>query len=93
MTESSDAEFISQKKFIELNNLRKIDFLKCDIEGSEFDFINNTSLLEITQQLAIEIHDHAGNRDGFIEKLVQLGFQIGPTKNDPGGCVLLAKRM
>ena len=91
--DSKDAQFISQKEFIELNNLSRIDFLKCDIEGSEFDFINDTSLLEITQQLAIEIHDHAGNRNEFIEKLVQLGFQIGPIKDDPGGCILLAKRI
>ena len=93
MPESSDAKFITQKKFIEQNNLKSIEFLKCDIEGSEFDFISDTSLLEITKQLAIEIHDHAGNRDGFIKKLIQLGFQVGPTKNDPGGCVLLAKRI
>ncbi len=78
MSESSDAEFIVQKKFIELNNLQNIDFLKCDIEGSEFDFINDTSLLEITNQLAIEIHNHSGNRSEFISKLVELGFNIGP---------------
>jgi FkbM family methyltransferase len=92
MPESSDAEFITQKKFIELNNLQSIDFLKCDIEGSEFDFINDSSLLEITKQLAIEIHNHAGDRKKFISKLKELGFQIGPVKSDPYGCILLAKR-
>lgn len=89
---SKDAKFISQKEFIELNNLSRIDFLKCDIEGSEFDFMNDTSLLQITNQLAIEIHDFAGNRNELIEKLKQLGFNIGPIKDDPGGCIVLAKR-
>jgi FkbM family methyltransferase len=89
---SKDAKFISQKEFIELNNLRKISFLKCDIEGSEFDFINDTSLLQITNQLAIEIHDFAGDRNTFIKKLRELGFNIGPIKDDFGGCILLAKR-
>ena len=92
MPESSNAVYISQKIFIEQNNLKSIDFLKCDIEGSEFDFINDTSLLEITKQLAIEIHDHAGDRKKFISKLTELGFQIGPVKSDPDGCIILAKR-
>ncbi|MBK9099374.1 MAG: FkbM family methyltransferase [bacterium] len=86
------AEFISQQKFIELNNLQSIDFLKCDIEGSEFDFINDTSLLEITKQLAIEIHDHAGDRKKFISRLQELGFEIGPIRNDKDGCILSARR-
>lgn len=90
---SKDAEFISQKKFIELNKLKSIDFLKCDIEGSEFDFVTDTSLLEITKQLAIEIHDHAGDRNEFVKKLKGLGFEIGPVKDDAGSCIVLAKRL
>lgn len=93
MNESKDAAFISQSKFIELNNLQSIDFLKCDIEGSEFDFVTDTSLLEITKQLAIEIHDHAGDRNEFVKKLKGLGFEIGPVKDDPGSCIVLAKRL
>ena len=90
--DSKDAHFITQKEFIELNKLSHIDFLKCDIEGSEFDFISDTSLLEITKQLAIEIHDHAGNRNDFKEKLTELGFRIGPIKDDGDSCILLAKK-
>ena len=90
---SKDAKFITQKEFIALNKLSRIDFLKCDIEGSEFDFISDTSLLEITQQLAIEIHDHAGDRKDFINKLIQLGFQLGPIKDDTGSCIVLAKKI
>jgi FkbM family methyltransferase len=90
---SKDAVFISQEEFIKKNNLRSIDFLKCDIEGSEFDFIKDTSLLQITKQLAIEIHDFGGSRDEFIAKLVELGFQIGPIKHSSDSCIVLAKRI
>lgn len=90
---SMDAKFITQKEFIELNNLSKIDFLKCDIEGSEFDFIADTTLLQLTNQLAIEIHDSAGDRNEFISSLIELGFKIGPIKDDQGSCILLAKRI
>ncbi|MHB9011050.1 MAG: FkbM family methyltransferase [Ignavibacteriaceae bacterium] len=90
---TANAKFISQKEFIEINNLKKIEFLKCDIEGSEFEFIKDTSLLQITDQLAIEIHDFAGNRTEFISKLKLLGFIIGPIKNDSESCILLAKKI
>ena len=73
---SKDANFITQKEFIKLNNLTRIDFLKCDIEGSEFEFIADTDLLQITQQLAIEIHDNAGDRNEFIIKLQELGLKL-----------------
>jgi len=90
--DSKDAQFITQKEFIELNKLSRIDFLKCDIEGGEFDFINDTSLLQITNQLAIEIHDSTGDRNEFIKKLKELNFQIGPIKDDGVSCILLARR-
>lgn len=90
---SKDAQFITQNEFIDLNNLSRIDFLKCDIEGSEFDFIQDTSLLQITNQLAIEIHDFAGDRNIFISKLKELGFTVGPIKDDGTSCILLAKRL
>ena len=89
---SKEAQFITQKEFIELNNLDRIEFLKCDIEGSEFDFINDTSLIQITEQLAIEIHDSAGDRNVFINKLQELGFTIGPIKDDNESCILLARK-
>ena len=91
---TQDAEFISAEEFIKLNNIQRIDFLKCDIEGSEFGLIeNNAPLLRITEQLAIEIHDSAGDRNHFLSKLKELGFTIGPVKQDPGGCIALAKRI
>ena len=92
--DSKDAKFITAEEFINLNNLKKIEFLKCDIEGSEFELIEGEApLLRITNQLAIEIHDFAGDRNYFITRLKDLGFTIGPIKNDPDGCIALAKRM
>jgi len=91
--QSMNAEFIPAEEFIKLNNIQRIDFLKCDIEGSEFGLIeNNAPLLRITEQLAIEIHDSAGDSKHFLARLKELGFTIGPVKEDPGGCIALAKR-
>jgi len=92
--ESMDAGFITVEEFIKLHNIQSIDFLKCDIEGSEFGLIENDApLLKLTKQIAIEIHDFAGDRHKFINKLKELGFTIGPIKNDAGSCIALAKRI
>jgi FkbM family methyltransferase len=42
-SEYQGAEFISQVEFIERNQLARIDFLKCDIEGSEFGLLTPDS--------------------------------------------------
>jgi FkbM family methyltransferase len=88
------AVFISEDELIQSNGISKIDFLKCDIEGSEFGLLLPSSkLLAMTQRIAIEVHAFAGNPKDFIQMLSDAGFMIGPVKWDPGGsCILLAKR-
>ncbi len=87
------AEFVSQDQFLAKHNLQRIDFLKCDIEGSEFELLTPSSpILAITQQLAIEVHDFAGDRHAFLGMLEECGFTIGPVRHTGGDCVALAKR-
>lgn len=91
--EFQGAEFITAEAFLEKHHLQRIDFLKCDIEGSEFELLHPDSpILAITQQLAIEIHDFAGDRHALLSQLEQGGFVLRHVKHDPEGCIALAAR-
>lgn len=88
------AEFISQEEFLAKHHLELIDFLKCDIEGSEFTLLGDESpILAITQQISVEVHDEAGDRYAFIEMLKHNGFEIGPVTHNPHDCIVRARRI
>ena len=90
--ENSGAEFISAREFVNRNNLDRIDFLKCDIEGSEYELLNNDNILfKNSKNVAIEIHGDKNKREEFIKKLKKLGFEILHSKNDFESCITLAK--
>lgn len=93
-SEYAEAEFITQEELITRHGLTRIDFLKCDIEGSEFELLHERSpLLAITQQLAIEVHELIGDRWDFLRRLKRCGFELGPIRHSPGDCVALARRV
>lgn len=56
------------EEVINLYKLDKIDFIKCDVEGSEYDIFNSLSLdtLSRIDRIAIETHDDNKNEDFFI---------------------------
>lgn len=75
---------ISLGEIIEQNNLDRIDLLKLDCEGSEYDIIYNTSpgLLQRVHRMWIEVHnvDQENNNIESIEPYLQsLGYT---TKKD-----------
>ncbi len=87
------ADFVTQEEFIAKHHLTKIDFLKCDIEGSEFGLLNAESpILAMTDQLAIEIHDFAGDRYEFIHMLEACGFELAPVRHHDTSCIAQARR-
>ena len=52
-----------------------IDLIKCDIEGSEFDFLESyADLLKKTDRLVIEFHSAFGVVPQALERLKALGF-------------------
>ena len=90
-----DAPWITAGELIASCHVSQIDFLKCDIEGSEFELFQAPSaLLALTQQLAIEIHSFAGDVEALIATIGGAGLAIGSISRAPDGSVtLLAKRI
>src|ERR1700724_1193182 len=70
---SSRVAFIDLDK--ELASFATIDLIKCDIEGSEFDFIDSyENLLKKTRAAVFEFHRYGRNIDEARDKLSQYGF-------------------
>jgi len=72
----------------------RVDFLKCDIEGSEFGLLKPGSLLlSVTRKLACEVHAFAGDVTGFVKAIRQSGFEILHLQRDEDGTsTFLARR-
>jgi FkbM family methyltransferase len=89
-----DAPWISEDELIQMAGIDRVDFLKCDIEGGEFDLLGrNSKLLKLTKAIAIEIHAFAGDVDKFVAVLRDVGFHVLNRTNGPdGSCILLASR-
>jgi FkbM family methyltransferase len=70
-----DAPTINEDEFLKRYAIDHIDFLKCDIEGSEFFMTESASrLLDITDRVAIELHDFGGDPQHFLDHLEERGF-------------------
>jgi FkbM family methyltransferase len=69
-----------------------VDFIKCDIEGSEFAlFAAGSPLFAATNQIAMELHPHAGNPLALIALLEANGFEV--RRKDQGPTItVLARR-
>lgn len=88
-----DARVIDQSEILTYCKGRRIDFMKCDIEGGEYHFLDDHSLLDNTDMLAIEIHAFAGNPNIFLQFIKEIGFNIQRIKSEPDGtCTCLAYR-
>jgi FkbM family methyltransferase len=71
----ADAPHLTEAEFLAQYAIDHIDFLKCDIEGSEYFMIQPGSrILDITDRLAIEVHDGGGDVKRFLAVLAERGF-------------------
>jgi len=70
-----DAPTINENEFLQRYAIDHIDFLKCDIEGSEFFMTEPGSrLLDLADRIAIELHDFGGDPQHFLDVLKEKGF-------------------
>ena len=70
----ADAPHLTEAEFLARYAIDHIDFLKCDIEGSEYFMIEPGSrILDMTDRLAIELHD-SGDVKRFLAVLAERGF-------------------
>ncbi|MDP3760224.1 MAG: FkbM family methyltransferase [Ramlibacter sp.] len=68
---------ISMAELLARHGIREIDFLKVDIEGSEFAlFSENLDWLQHTRRIAMEMHADHGDPAFVVELLAARGFQI-----------------
>lgn len=68
------------------NNISKIDFLKMDIEGSEYDVILTTdkAVFEIIDKIAIELHSVEKHfKHEIVEKLRVFGYKVTYQRRTP----------
>lgn len=71
-------KIIDINKFIKDNDIKRIDFLKIDTEGSEYDIlmgIDEEYLKNKIKKISVECHPHAKyNRNDIIRRLEENGF-------------------
>ena len=87
------APYISESQLLGDNPATIIDFLKCDIEGSEFFLLDRAStLLRNAKRLAVEIHAWGGSVDAFLDHARGNGFDFGPLVREPDGtCIAIGR--
>lgn len=93
MNDYARSSFMTEDQFIQQHNLTKIDFLKCDIEGSEFQLLTPDSrLLAMTRQISIELHNAMGDPKQFTDMLNAIGFDVRLRRQGRHDCVINARR-
>lgn len=95
--ETQDKELvdcITFDKLLEDNKIKKVDFLKLDIEGSEPEIFGHTSFRESADKIdtmMFETHTWSGRHPNqILDSLTSLGFAVTQIPNDAS--VFVAKR-
>ena len=60
-----------------MKELGTVDFMKVDIEGSEFELFSNCSKwINQIRFIAMEVHPEAGNPDSLMRQVTKQGFNV-----------------
>jgi len=78
---------LSIQEILSKNGLDSVDFIKMDIEGSEFALFEKPEWLKLTKYLSMELHPEYGNITSILDTLQKFNFaykivdeQFRPTK-------------
>jgi hypothetical protein len=73
-TASGSAPHLTVHELLHCYNLRQVDLLKIDIEGSEFGLFNSSDWLQHVNAISMEIHPSYGDASIVLGPLKQNGF-------------------
>ena len=80
MGATDDDKMISLEKLFADCKVDRVDFLKCDIEGSEYaTFAGNPDLVKRIANLAMEVHPWCGSTTKLVEFLTSTGLTVMTT--------------
>ena len=91
-----EIDTITLADFYEQEGITKVDFLKLDCEGAEFDIVKgNLDKIKEIERIILECHPYGDNTvDEMIELLEEIGFDVKSEKDEKGDKVqmLYARR-
>jgi FkbM family methyltransferase len=91
--ENQGVPTVSEADFIQRFGIERIQYLKVDIEGSEFALLRPESrLLDISDKVAIEAHHWGGDARMFVDRLLEKGFRLVDIEWHGEDCIALATR-
>lgn len=81
-TTESASSHITMNDLLDRYGLDEVDFLKMDIEGSEFSLFETADWLKRIRALSMEVHVNEGNPESILESLRAYGFSYKVTDED-----------
>lgn len=77
-----EPERLGMDELIDRFGLTRIDLLKIDIEGSEFDLFRKDRFLGMVQRLVMEVHSEFGDVASLVRSIEKHGFAVELLDND-----------
>lgn len=85
---------ISIDELLRRGDIDRIDFLKCDIEGSEFGLLDApNALVDRADRIAMEVHKTVGDSERLKRFLQECGFRIFTHRHNAHDEIVLASRV
>ena len=92
--ESEKVESFNLKDFVKTNKIEKIDFLKIDCEGAEFEILLNfdKELMKKINKISAEIHENGntGSLDELVDFLRKNNFKVSTSKMSENSTIKLS---
>lgn len=71
---------ITMQEIMEDYDIPNIDFLKCDIEGGEFDvFLSSNDFIDNVSNISMELHPAEGDVSKLVRELQKFDFEVRVT--------------